>query len=185
MTVAHTRKDYNGWAVRQSIHPPKNVSERWNGQTQNGSKIACSRIAIRTEKKVRHSIAVRFAVRLNRTVIQVSRGRGRGLRSSRPSPRSTAAVNDSLAVHSAGARAQAAQPARRLCGVALPVTVHESDLTFLPRAGSFCHSLPLHVRVPLPASDGSRHPNDGGACASQGLLHTAFASRAREKYRTY
>src|SRR6056300_611930 len=32
--------------------PPKNVSERWDGQTQNGSKIACSRIAIRTEKNV-------------------------------------------------------------------------------------------------------------------------------------
>ena len=101
------------------------------------------------------------------------------------SPRSTAVVTDSLAVHSAGARAHAAQPARRLCVVALPVTVHESDLTFLPRAGSFCHPLPLHVRVPLSASDGSRHPNDGGACASQGLLHTAFASRAREKYRTH
>ena len=147
------------------------------------------------KKKVRHSITVRFDVRLNRTVIQyvgtgpVFRGRGAvagcGVHVPRlASPRSTAVVTDSLAVHSAGARAHAAQPARRLCGVALPVTVHESDLTFLPRAGSFCHPLPLHVRVPLSASDGSRHPNDGGACASQGLLHTAFASRAREIYRT-
>ena len=50
------------------------------------------------------------------------------------SARSTAAVPDTdlLAVHSAEARAHAAQPARRLCGVALPVTVHESDLPFLP-----------------------------------------------------
>ena len=92
MTVTHTRKDYNGWAVRQSINPsinpPKNVSERWDSQTRNGSKMACSRIAIRTERNIRHSITVRFAVRLNRTVIQVSRGRGRGLRSSRPRLRS-------------------------------------------------------------------------------------------------
>ena len=84
------------WMGCPTIHPSKYIlSERWNGQTQNGPKIACSRIAIRTEKNIRHSITVRFAVRLNLTVIQVSTGRGRGLRSSRPSPRSTAIVTDS------------------------------------------------------------------------------------------
>jgi hypothetical protein len=73
-----------------SIHPPKKVSERWDGQTQNGSKIACLGIAIRTEREKSKALdhrTIRCTIESHGlTVIQVSRGRGRGLRSSRPSP---------------------------------------------------------------------------------------------------
>ena len=41
----------------------------------------------------------------------------------------------------------------------------------------------LHGPCPCPPLDDSGHLIDGGACGSQGMLYTAFASRSRETYR--
>ena len=119
-------------------------------------------------KKVRHSNTVRFAVRLNLTVIQVSRGRGRRLRSARPR---LASVN--WTCHRYIRRALGGG-ACTCCATHTPLMRRRapchcartrSNVSPLGRVHSFCHPLSLHVRVPLSASDGSRHPNDGGACA--------------------
>ena len=41
----------------------------------------------------------------------------------------------------------------------------------------------FELHGPCPRLDDSGHPIDGGACGSQGMLYTAFASRSRETYR--
>ena len=43
----------------------------------------------------------------------------------------------------------------------------------------------FELHGPCPRLDDSGHPIDGGACGSQGMLYTAFASRSRETYRVY